>query len=792
MWIDLSLRHPIELMFLNTILNLPLLYAAFTLAAMTQKRARRRGISRRHRLLVLLGVGGLWGASTLVDTAFVSAIVRGEASILQALRDNPAAVLYPVGCAVAIALIRSNAVRALFLLAAVGFSIGALSDLSANATFALMNEALRQDVWTAIVCGALLMAAGAYLMTTRSHPGRASAVLMLAWGTKLVLYGRMSGVTPYVTVLQPKEGLMTPSLLVMVSIGITGVGLIALLESLRLRRGDDRRAVLAESERRMRMLADATQEALVIHEGGVIVDANERFRALSGSRHCEGAKLRSFLPEAAEWSIEERNEMPPADTTLRAVNGDEIAIEAVCRQLDRTRIVTAVRDVTERHRAQERIRFLAEKDPLTGLMNRRSFDLELERRLRMVRSEGEPPHLALLMIDLDRFKPVNDTYGHAAGDALLRTLGDRFTRALRSTEGAREGDVVARVGGDEFVALAWIHKREEAYGLAERLRVAATRTVRIDECEVAVGASVGYAVGLDDGKDADKLRWAADIALYAAKHAGRGRTVAFTQSMADETRERLSIERDLRGALARGEIALHYQVQHDIKAGQPVGYEALMRWTHPTRGSVPPSTFIPVAEDTGLIVPLGRWALERAARDFAFFDSETRVSVNVSPVQFHNGDIVGDVKRALETSGLAPERLEVEITEELLMNDTEAMLERLGELRRLGVSLSLDDFGSGYSSLSYLTRFPFTKIKIDRCFIDRMSSDKRTHALVSSILGLAASLDLRVTAEGVETHAQLMTLAKGRCDEAQGYLLGRPVPFSELRPPERADERSVA
>ena len=792
MWIDLALRHPVEVMFVNTILNLPLLYAAFTLAAMTQKRVSRGGISPAHRVLVLLCVGALWAASTLVDTAMLSALLRGEIAILPELRENPVAVLYPVSCAMAIALVRRNGVRALILLAAVAFSVLQLSGLRTNATFNLLNGELRANIWITIASGALLMAAGAYLMATRSHPGRASAVLMLAWGTKLVIYGRLSGVAPYFTVLQPQEGLLTPSLLMFVTAGVLGVGLIALFESARLRRGDGARELLAESERRMRMLADATQEALVIHEDGSIIEANDRFRSLSGERNCEGHKLQHFLPEAVDWSIEERHELPPSDTQLRATNGDEIAIEAVCRKLDDRRIVTAIRDVTERHHAQERIRFLAEKDPLTGLMNRRSFDLELDRRLRTVRREGEPPHLALMMIDLDRFKPVNDTYGHAVGDALLRALADRFTAALRSPEGDRGGDVVARLGGDEFVALAWIHRKEEAEGLAERLRVAATQAVGIEGYEVAVGASIGYAVGSDDGDNPKELRWCADIALYAAKHSGRGRTVAFAPRMAEETRERLALEKDLRGALSRGEISLHYQVQHDIKAGQAVGYEALMRWNRPERGMVPPSEFIPVAEETGLIVMLGRWALERAARDFAYFDDATRVSVNVSPVQFRNGDIVRDVTHALESSDLAPSRLEIEITEELLLRDTEEMLERLDELRALGVSLSLDDFGSGYSSLSYLTRFPFTKIKIDRSFINRMSSDDRTHALVRSMLSLAASLDLKVTAEGVETHAQLMVLAKGQCDEAQGYLLGRPMPFSELRNSATGAARDVA
>lgn len=444
-------------------------------------------------------------------------------------------------------------------------------------------------------------------------------------------------------------------------------------------------------------------------------------------------------------------------------------------------------DVTESRRQQEklraseeRVRRLAEHDGLTGLMNRRAFDEALDTALSELReNEGsdDQPQLALMMIDLDRFKPINDTYGHKIGDLVLCDIAERFACIVSDEH------VLARIGGDEFAVLTRNLEAKAVNELAEAIRMSAAEPVVVEGDEnlvLRVDASVGTVMCGNVRRTPDALMVAADLALYSAKKKGRGRVCTFEPQMARSARARLTLESELRHALERKQIVLHYQVQRDLHSSRDVGYEALMRWEHPDRGMIQPNEFIPVAEETGLIVELGRWALRRATGDFAAFDDRTRVSVNVSPVQFQRSNLVEDVGSALAESGLDPWRLEIEITEQLLIDDSETTLDTLNRLRELGVGLSLDDFGSGYSSLAYLTRFPFSKIKIDRCFIDRMMKDSRSYSLVTSILALAMSLGMKVTAEGVETSEQLARLAEGRCDEAQGYLLGRPGPFEEI------------
>lgn len=427
-------------------------------------------------------------------------------------------------------------------------------------------------------------------------------------------------------------------------------------------------------------------------------------------------------------------------------------------------------------RSEAKVRQLAENDALTGLTNRRAFDSELTSRLHNYAAlDGEKPEFALILIDLDRFKPVNDTYGHAIGDGLLRCIASRFRDVVR------ESDMLARIGGDEFAVLCDVSCESETTALARRIREVAAEPATIDGIELKVGASIGVAFPSADTRKPDKLLTAADLALYAAKQRGRARVACFEPEMADAAKMRQSLENDLRSALENDQILLHYQVQHDLKSSSAIGYEALMRWNHPVRGLVSPADFIPLAEETGTIVELGRWALLQACTDMASFDDSTRVAVNVSPVQFSDSDLLADVDHALAKSGLDPDRLEIEVTEQILIRDTEKTLETLQKLREMGVHLSMDDFGSGYSSLAYLTRFPFSKIKIDRSFIKDMTLDERSRTLVATILSLATSLDMKVTAEGVETDEQLALLTRADCHEVQGFLLGRPAPFGELR-----------
>ncbi|MFQ6548469.1 putative bifunctional diguanylate cyclase/phosphodiesterase [Aestuariibius sp. 2305UL40-4] len=426
----------------------------------------------------------------------------------------------------------------------------------------------------------------------------------------------------------------------------------------------------------------------------------------------------------------------------------------------------------ELERSRKEIEELAQTDALTGLRNRRAFDENLMARTASA-SKANP--LALILVDLDRFKPVNDTHGHPIGDALLQTLARRFRFTLR------DDAVVARIGGDEFAILADVVDRADATALADRLRHAAMQEVSLDTVAVSVGASVGIAIA-EGEKSGSDLLIAADKALYAAKAKGRDRCEIFDRALADENEQLLALEGELREALAADQFVLHYQPLHDLTTEEICGYEALIRWQHPKRGLLMPGAFVPQAEAIGLIDAIGRWVLERAARDFVNVSGGLSVSVNVSPLHLAMGDLVADVTEALRLSGLPPDRLEIEFTESALLSESCNVHAALDALRELGVRLVVDDFGTGYSSLAYLVKFPFSKIKIDQSFIEDMTDDRRAHDVIRSILNLSQALGVTVIAEGVETEAQLRQLVDDDCKAAQGYLLGRPEPIARIRP----------
>ncbi|WP_242141184.1 EAL domain-containing protein [Sphingomonas sp. TREG-RG-20F-R18-01] len=406
-------------------------------------------------------------------------------------------------------------------------------------------------------------------------------------------------------------------------------------------------------------------------------------------------------------------------------------------------------------------------DTLTGLANRGAFLPELDRAL-----EGRA-EVALVMVDLDHFKRVNDTLGHPVGDALLRKVSERLTSALRKT------DRVARLGGDEFAVLQC--GAEQPHGaemLAKRLVELVGRPYVIDGHMIDIGASVGVALS-GTADDATALMKQADIALYRAKHAGRGRYCFFEKSMDAEMQERRALEIDLRRALAFRQFELHYQPQMDLKTQIVTGMEALIRWRHPERGLVSPATFIPLAEETGLIIPIGEWVIRQACEHAAAWASPIPVAVNVSAKQLASGKLINTVASALANSGLQPDRLEMEITESVLMSDVESCVATLHSLRDLGIRISMDDFGTGYSSLSYLQSFPFHTIKIDQSFIRSMDSEK-SDGIIRAITAIGKHLGMTTIAEGVETAAQLDHVTDSGCGSAQGYLFSRPVPADKV------------
>ena len=429
-------------------------------------------------------------------------------------------------------------------------------------------------------------------------------------------------------------------------------------------------------------------------------------------------------------------------------------------------------DITERQRAEERIVHMARHDALTDLPNRIMLRERLEHELKRVK-RGEC--LAVLCLDLDHFKSVNDTLGHPIGDELLKVVAERLRRCVR------EPDTIARLGGDEFaVIMTGMVEPTDAVALAKRIRASVTKPYHLDGHQIITDISIGISLAPVDSCEPDQLLKNADMALYGAKGDGRGTYRFFESEMDARMKARRELELDLRKALVNVEFELHYQPLVNLKTNEITAFEALVRWNHPVRGLISPADFIPVAEETGLIIPLGEWVLRRACAETAGWPAHIKVAVNLSPAQLKSRNLTQLVMSALAESGMAPDRLQLEITETVLMQNTFNTLATLHQLRKLGVQIAMDDFGTGYSSLSYLRSFPFDKIKIDRSFIKDLSNGNEPLAIVNAVAGLANSLNMVSTAEGVETQQQLDQLQTVGCTEMQGYLFSRPHPASEI------------
>ena len=430
-------------------------------------------------------------------------------------------------------------------------------------------------------------------------------------------------------------------------------------------------------------------------------------------------------------------------------------------------------EIAEREELQAKSQYLAYHDSLTGLGNRLLFKEQLEQALA---DESVTPHpLAVLFVDLDGFKAVNDTGGHSVGDLLLKSLAAKLRDLLPAT------DRIARLGGDEFAILQISNiQPSSSIALAERIIEVTAHPQTIEGHEVTVGASVGIAIVNPGEMSAENALKCADLAMYSAKSGGRGIFRMFDPQMDAAVQTRRSLERDMRIALAQGDFNLFYQPLVNLQTRKVTAFEALMRWHHPERGAVPPSEFIPVAEEMGLIMPLGEWALRQACMEAVNWPEEINLSVNLSPVQFAKGNLVSTVMSALASSGLPASRLELEITESVLLEKSERNIRILNHLRALGVRISMDDFGTGYSSIGYLRSFPFDKIKIDQSFVRDVLVDEGSLAIVRAIAGLGVTFGMKTTAEGVETEEQMRCLNREGCTEIQGYLLSKPVPSAEV------------
>ena len=564
------------------------------------------------------------------------------------------------------------------------------------------------------------------------------------------------------------------------------------------------RAIEAQrrSDQLFRKAFDASPEPLSISmlDNGRVLDVNESFLSLSGYQR--GEVIGQSTIELGLWA--NRDDYATLHSALcanrtardleidfRTKSGElrSLLVSAEIIEIDAQQcLLMAARDTTERKLVQARLSLLANYDGLTGLPNRSLFQDRLSQAVR--RADRHQRMVALLFLDLDRFKTVNDSLGHAIGDHLLQLVAQRLTQSLRvsdtithtvTDETENNGVTVSRLGGDEFtIILEDIHQVEHAAMVARRVIDAFVRPFMVENQEIYASASIGITVYPLDKATADQLIKHADAAMYRAKELGRANYQFYTDDLNTRAQQRLSLEAGLRHALERNEFELHYQPKIDVISGKVLGVEALIRWNHPDRGLIPPIAFIPILEETGLIVCVGEWVLRRACKQIATWQNQgipqLRLAVNLSPRQFRQDRLTEIVAEILADTGITPRQLELEVTESLLMDNTELSISTLSGLREMGVKVAVDDFGTGYSSLNYLRRFPIDILKIDKSFVCELTSNVDDAAIAAAIIALAHSLRLTVIAEGVETEAQLNHLRRQGCDQAQGFFISRPLP----------------
>ncbi|MEY9593244.1 diguanylate cyclase (GGDEF)-like protein/PAS domain S-box-containing protein [Bradyrhizobium yuanmingense] len=540
---------------------------------------------------------------------------------------------------------------------------------------------------------------------------------------------------------------------------------------------------LKQREASFRLLFDGNPVPMIVCalDDERILGVNDAAVAHYGYSRAEFERLKIRSLQAFEsvppWTVDGTGE-DQAGRTWKHVKADGALIDLAIysRELtyaERPAVLLALMDITERKRAEARLAFMAQHDGLTGLPNRSLLRQQMDEMLLHTRRGSEK--VALLILGLDNFKAVNDTLGHAVGDKLLRGVAKRLRSTLRDEDG------LARLNSDEFAVLqSGLARPEDAVGLAKRLLAAIADPYLLDGHSVVIGASIGIAMAPGDGEDSEKLLKSADMALSRAKLDARGSFAFFEAALDAKAQSRRKIEVELRDAIQNDVLRPYYQPLIDLQSGRITGFEALVRWPHAERGMVSPAEFIPVAEDTGLINPLGGLMLRRACLDAAAWPDDVRVAVNLSPLQFRSGNLLSMVTDALKHSGLPPRRLELEITETLLLEKSAQVLATLHALRALGVRISMDDFGTGYSSLSYLRSFPFDKIKIDQSFVRDLAANREAQAIIRSIVSLGKGLGVTITAEGVETEAELSCLRAEGCHEGQGFLFSKARPNAEI------------
>ncbi|MFT8245035.1 EAL domain-containing protein [Roseomonas sp. BN140053] len=781
--------------------NLPLLFLAVGVCCMAcfvsaNVVRRLRLVARGHRVIWAIVAGlvygcGVWATHFIAMLAFQPGLPISYAPGLTAV----SALVAVLGAALAFPLVQASGKprrgRALAGGTVLGLSVGAMHfmGMSAMRLPGTVEFSPPHAVLSVLAGGGLAALALARRFDRRR--GRLAAACLLAVSILCLHFLGMAGTTilPDGNVEVAGGGLdghllAITTAAVVAAIATVGLSSVVLEEKLWGERTRD--------AARLRRLASGTFEGLLIHRGGTILDVNETLARLVGlpAAALVGHDITRILPAGVASRLRADPEAVANGTAaleleLVTEGGRSIPVEILSRVIEevktgwrrRARLqpacAVAIRDLTERKRAEAQIRYLAHHDGLTGLPNRALLADRAHQVLELAAREGRGA--AILCLDLDRFKTVNDVMGHEGGDRLLAQVAERLRASLRAS------DTVARLGGDEFAIIkADLDTPEAGAALANRVIAALSVPYDLDGQVFEIGTSVGIALFPGDGRTVPRLLHNADTALYRAKRDGRGVYRFFEPAMDQRLLERRAMERDLRVAVERGEMFLVYQPQFDTMTRELVGQEALLRWTHPARGVVPPSDFVPLAEEAGLIIPLGRWVLETACIEAAGWPVPCRVAVNLSPAQFRQPDLVAAISGILERTGLPPQRLKMEVTEGLLIGDTERALTVLRALKAMGIFLSLDDFGTGYSSLGYLRRFPFDELKIDQSFVRGLGRDVESAAIIEAVLALGRSLGLSVVAEGVETEEQLGMLRSRGCPQVQGYLLGRPARSGEF------------
>ena len=770
----LTTEHDFGLVLVAGIVCLLSMVTAFLLAAqLGEMRAKRR-----LRWLAALGFvsgGGIWATHFIAMLAYQPHLPTAY---------DPLRTVLSIGVGV---LASSLAWRAFF-------ARRAIWRLAAPAVFAIGVAAMHKTGMTAlqttgritydgamiagsVAVGIVLSYAGFHLAKLRWRRIPILPALGLVLAICAIHFGSMAAVTIY-----PESGLTidpgtiesgTLALLIAtLAAAILGVGLVTAMAEARIARH-------AQHETdRLKSFSESALEALAILENDVIVDANTTFWGLTGYDPVhppEGLNLTALLPDLT-GDAPQRFGPGFFNAVLRARDGERIDVEMAFRRgqllgVDRDFVV--LRDVSEKTAAAARIAHLAAHDPLTGAANRLSLNHLLADAL--TRSTEQAP-VALLCLDLDRFKSVNDIHGHGTGDALLVEVTRRIRECMTGNE------ALARLGGDEFaIVQPGGDQPHRAASLARRILDALAVPMQVAGRSIRTGASIGIAIHPDHAATAEELHTKADLALYRAKAHGRGTMRFFDATMDAQLVRRLELEHDLQFALQRGELSLVYQPFACLVTGAVIGFEALLRWTHPEHGEIPPAEFIPLAEDGGMIVPIGEWVLRSACREAGRWRQPLKLSVNLSPAQIAQTNITEVIASALAAAKLDPRRLDLEVTEGLLVGDPDGTLAALRRVKALGVGIAMDDFGTGFSSLAYFRAFPFDEVKIDRSFIEQVTVSRESLAIVRAVIGLGKGLGMSIIAEGVETEAQMQLLLAEGCDKIQGYLVGMPRPIGDYR-----------